>query len=159
MMDCTFKTPEGNFNYRVAGVVSQNDRLLVMKEKHISHYYLPGGRVKLHESAEAALQREFEEELGLPVQIKRPLWLAESFFILEGKNEKFHELCLYYLVDLPYENLPNAEIWTQKDSDGQEHIFRWLTTEEVKKTKFYPICLKECFPSLPEHMEIVTVFE
>ena len=158
-MDCTFKTPEGNFNYRVAGVVRHKDRLLVMKEEQTPHWYLPGGRVNLNESAEAALRREFQEELGLPVTLQRPLWLAESFFVLEGKNEKFHELCLYYLADLPYADLPQADAWTQKDSDGNEHIFRWLTPEEVRGEKLYPVCLKETFPNLPEHLEIVTVFE
>lgn len=158
-MDCTFKTPEGNFNYRVAGVVSHNDRLLVMTEKATPHYYLPGGRVKLHESAEAALRREFEEELGISVQIRRPLWLAESFFVLEGSGEQYHELCLYYLVDLPYETLPDADSWTQADIDGREHFYRWMSPEEVRGAKLYPVCLKECFPALPEHMEMVTVFE
>lgn len=158
-MDCTFKTPEGNFNYRVAGVISHQNRLLVMTEKDIPFCYLPGGRVKLNESAEAALKREFEEELGLAAAIKRPLWLAESFFVLEGNNEKYHELCLYYLADLPYEHLPSADSWEQADSDGQPHIFRWLTPGEVRGTRLYPVCLRESFPKLPEHLEIVTVFE
>ncbi len=153
-MDCTFRTPEGNFNYRVAGVICQDDKLLVMKEEATPHWYLPGGRVKLHEAAEAALKREIEEELGLPITIQRPLWLVESFFVLEGTEDKFHELCLYYLVDLPYTELPAADVWRQKDSDGAEHIFRWLTVEEVKETHFYPVCLKESFPNLPNHLEI-----
>ena len=158
-MDCTFKTPEGNFNYRVAGVASHNGRLLAMKEEGISHYYLPGGRVKLNESAEAALKREFVEELCLPVKIKRPLWLVESFFVLEGKNEKFHELCLYYLVDLPWEELPASDRWEQPDSDGTPHLYYWLAPEEVRGARLYPVCLQECFPDLPEQLEIVTVFE
>ena len=158
-MDCTFKTPEGNFNYRVAAVVSYKGRLLVMTEGETPHWYLPGGRVKLNENAEAALKREVEEELGLGAEVGRPLWLTESFFVLEGKNEKFHEICLYYLVDLPYAGLPDADTWVQADTDGHEHIFRWLTPEEVRATKLYPVCLKECFPQLPEQLEIVTVFE
>lgn len=158
-MDCTFPTPQGNFNYRVAGVASHNGRLLVMTEEKTPHWYLPGGRVKLNEGAEAALKREFLEELGLPVVIKRPLWLLESFFVLKGKNEKFHELSLHYLVDLHYESLPPALEWKRRDSDGQEHIFRWMAPEELKEAELYPVCLKESFPHLPEHMEMETVFE
>lgn len=158
-MDCTFKTPQGNFNYRAAGVVSHNGRLLVMTEGETPHWYLPGGRVKLNESAEGALHREFTEELGLSIEIRRPLWLLESFFVLEGKNEKFHELSLNYLVDLHYESLPPALEWKQRDSDGQEHIFRWMAPEELKQAEFYPVCLKESFPHLPGSLEMITVFE
>lgn len=158
-MDCTFKTPEGNFNYRVAGVVCRDNKLLAMTEEGVPHWYLPGGRVKLNESAEQALKREFQEELGLAAEVRRALWLVESFFVLEGKNEKFHELCLCYLVDLPYDRLPGGESWEEKDSDGTPHTYRWFTAEELRGAKIYPVCLKECFPELPEQLELVTVFE
>ena len=65
-MDCTFSTPEGVFNYRVGAIIRRDDKLLVMREEVINHWYLPGGRVRLREPAEQALAREIGEELSLP---------------------------------------------------------------------------------------------
>ncbi len=47
-MDLTFKTKEGRFNYRVAGVMIHENKLLIMKDYRAPYYYLPGGRVNLH---------------------------------------------------------------------------------------------------------------
>lgn len=65
-MDCTFSTLEGVFNYRVGAVIRRGGKLLTMKEEGLSHWYLPGGRVRLREPAEQALAREIGEELSLP---------------------------------------------------------------------------------------------
>ena len=65
-MDCTFSTPEGVFNYRVGAVIRRGGKLLTMKEEGLSHWYLPGGRVRLRKPAEQALAREIGEELSLP---------------------------------------------------------------------------------------------
>lgn len=50
-MDITFKATEGIFNYRVAGIIIHNNKLLIMRDGEDSHYYLPGGRVKMNESS------------------------------------------------------------------------------------------------------------
>ncbi len=111
-MDCTFRTPQGNFNYRVGAIIRRGDKLLVMREEEINHWYLPGGRVKLHEPLENALRREVAEELALPARIVRPLWLVENFYTMdtkEGKDIPFHELGLYFLVELSTDALPEGE--------------------------------------------------
>lgn len=50
-MDITFKATEGIFNYRVAGIIIHNNKLLIMRDGEDSHYYLPGERVKMNESS------------------------------------------------------------------------------------------------------------
>lgn len=62
-MDITFKTPEGIFNYRVCGIILHEGKLLAMRNPKTPYYYLPGGRVRFHEAAEDALNRELREEL------------------------------------------------------------------------------------------------
>ena len=59
-MDLTFKTKEGRFNYRVAGVMIHENKLLIMKDHRAPHYYLPGGRVNLHETSTCAILREIK---------------------------------------------------------------------------------------------------
>jgi len=47
-----------------------------MKNKNTPYYFLPGGRVNLHEAADAAIKRELKEELGIDADVVRPLWLT-----------------------------------------------------------------------------------
>ena len=54
-------------------------RILAMKDDRSPYYYLPGGRVQLHETMENAVVREVQEELGINVRIDRPLWLNQGF--------------------------------------------------------------------------------
>lgn len=68
-MDITFKTDEGKFNYRVAGIIIYNYKLLIMRDGKNSHYYLPGGRVKMNENSKEAITREIKEELGIHCKI------------------------------------------------------------------------------------------
>lgn len=155
-MDCTFETPGGLFNYRVAAVLLRKGRLLAMREGE-SYYYLPGGRAKLGETAEAALLREIREELGVEAALLRPLWLCQSFFRGGAADGPVHELCLYYLAELPWERLPSFEDrFLKTDTNGQEHEFRLLTGSEVEKERLYPLFLKDRFPRLPDCLELIT---
>lgn len=78
-MDITFKTEEGRFNYRVCAIIVNDNKLLAMQDERSPYYYLPGGRVNLHEAAEDALLREIREELEVDAKIIRPLWFNQSF--------------------------------------------------------------------------------
>ncbi len=64
-VDCTFSTPEGVFNYRVGAIIRRDDKLLVMREEVINHWYLPGGRVSFV-SRWRGPSRELAEELPCP---------------------------------------------------------------------------------------------
>ena len=62
-MDITFLTDTGRFNYRVCAVMLNENKILAMQDERSPYYYLPGGRVSLHETAENAVLREIKEEL------------------------------------------------------------------------------------------------
>lgn len=161
-LDCTFKTPEGNFNYRVAAVIRKGDKLLAMREEEISNWYLPGGRVKLHEPLEDALRREVGEELALPARIVRPLWLVENFYRMdtrEAKDVSYHELCLYFLVEIPEYGLPEGEEFSLADSDGDFHQYRWFSKEDLQRELLYPSFLRNEWPHLPESLELRTIWD
>ena len=99
-MDITFKTEEGRFNYRVCAIIIHDGKILAMHDERSPYFYLPGGRVALHETAEVAVLRELKEEFDIDAGIVRPLWLNQSFFTEDVSKEKYHELCLYFLVDV-----------------------------------------------------------
>lgn len=152
-MDLTFKSPEGAFSYRVAAIIVNDGRLLVLQDEGIPHDYLPGGRVHLGEPAEAALVREVREELDIDLPPHRLVFMAESFFTLMGT--RYHELCLYHLMDALPELLARGEAFTR--AEGNEvHHFRWVKFEELRGMSFFPIFLKERIFSLPDAPEFIS---
>ena len=108
-MDVSFKTNEGKFNYRVCAVMINNGRILAMHDERSPYYYLPGGRVEMGETAEHAVVREVQEELNITPKIIRPLWLNQAFFTEDVDGQNYHELCVYFLVDISNTDILSKE--------------------------------------------------
>ena len=158
-MDITFRTEEGNFNYRVCAVILQDGKLLAMRDERSPYSYLPGGRVRLHETMEDAVVREVREELGIDASILRPLWLNQGFFVEDVSGEKYHELCLYFLMDISATDLcARGETFTQQEGN-RVHVFRWLPIESLKDEYLYPLFIKKKIFDLPEHLTLQAEFE
>lgn len=158
-MDITFKTEEGNFNYRVCGVIVHNNQLLAMRDKRSPYYYLPGGRVELHETAEEAVLRELKEELDIDAAIIRPLWLNQGFFVEDVTKERYHELCLYFLIDISSTDLLNrGRQFTCVDGRLLlEH--EWLPFDQLENTYLYPIFIKDAIQHLPESLQLIHEYQ
>lgn len=158
-MDVTFRTLKGRFNYRACAVITNGNKILAMHDERSPYYYLPGGRVALHESAEAAVLREIREELEIDAEIIRPLWFNENFFVEDVNGEKYHELCVYFLVDISKTDLlSKGEKFTLYER-RHTHDFEWLEFGRLKSEYFYPLFLKERIFDLPEHLELLTTVE
>lgn len=154
-MDLTFKTDSGVFNYRVAAIIINNGRLLVMKNDLSPYYYLPGGRVNMHETAEEAIVREIKEELCTHSVIIRPLWFNQGFFVEDVTNEKFHELCIYFLVDIEnIELIRNKNNFKTRQYKNNE-IFSWLNLDCLEDEYIYPLFIKKAIKNLPNHIEFI----
>lgn len=98
-MDLTLKTREGYFNYRVAGVIIKDDKILAQRNTKTNEYYLPGGRVVFGETSEEALLREIEEELKIDITDYKPLCLMNvSLFIVKVLFTK--SVCIILLIFL-----------------------------------------------------------
>ena len=153
-MDISIKSAEGAFNYRAAAIIVHDERILVMQDEGIPHDYLPGGRVHLHEPAESALARELREELDIALPEHRLAFMAESFFTID--STRYHEMCLYFLMDAPPELLTHGDSFTRAEGD-EIHHFRWVKFEELQELSFYPIFLKERIFSLPDTPEFISL--
>ena len=157
-MDISFVLGEAKFNYRVGAVMLNGDRLLAMRDERSPYLYLPGGRVKLGETAEQAIIREIQEELHVTAEIVRPLWLDQAFFKEDTDGLRYHELCVYFLLDVS-----NTGLLSSGDSfcltAGERCSFEWLSFERLKDEYFYPAFLKEAIFHLPETFTLRTELE
>ena len=78
-MDISFQIEAQKFNYRVCAMIISGNKILAMRDERSPYFYLPGGRVAMGETAEQAVVREVQEELGVTPKIARPLWLNQAF--------------------------------------------------------------------------------
>lgn len=79
-MDISFRMSDEKFNYRVCAIIISNGKILAIHhDTQMPYYSLPGGRVMMGETAEQAVVREVQEELGITLKISRPLWLNQAF--------------------------------------------------------------------------------
>ncbi len=153
-MDISFKTQQGRFNYRVAGLIIHNEQILIMKDETSPYYYIPGGRVNLHEVAEDAIKREIKEELRIDVKVNRMLWSSENFFVEETNGETFHEIAFYFLLDLVDTSLfEKSNPFVLKEGGEQRLRFYWKPIGELKELYMYPLFLKERILNLPQTLE------
>lgn len=74
-MDISYKYGNQKFNYRVCAMIISGNKILAMHDEQSPYFYLPGGRVTMGETAEQAVVREVQEELGVTPKITRPVWL------------------------------------------------------------------------------------
>lgn len=88
---------------RVCGVLIEDEKLLLVHHRSLgavnSLWAPPGGGMEYGESAEAALKREFKEEVNLEIEIEQFL------FVHEYLDPPLHGMELFFLVKRTAGNL------------------------------------------------------
>ena len=158
-MDISYNCENQKFNYRVCAMIIAENKILAMHDERSPYFYLPGGRVKMGETAEQAVVREIQEELGVTPKITRPLWLNQAFFTEDVDNLHYHELCIYFLVDISETTLlERGNVFTL--TEGKHiHTFEWLEFDRLKDEYFYPLFLKKAIYDLPDEFTLRTELE
>lgn len=158
-MDISFPCEGQKFNYRVCAVMISENRILAMHDERSPYFYLPGGRVAMGETAEQAVIREIQEELRITPKIVRPLWLSQAFFTEEVDALRYHELCLYFLVDISQTDLlRRGPVFSLKEGT-HTHTFEWLAFDRLQAEYFYPAFLKKEIFALPKEFTLRTDIE
>jgi ADP-ribose pyrophosphatase YjhB (NUDIX family) len=152
MQDISLLLSQYVFNYRVGAIITHRGRLLVNQLAGQDLWFLPGGRVHEGEMSTAAMEREVQEELASRCRVIRLVFLAESVFS-EG-SRKFHELCFYYLVELPSDSPFYRKSSFEMAVDGGLY-FTWHDIDDLASINFQPHFLRDKLAVLPERLEHV----
>lgn len=141
------------FYYRVAAVIIVEGHVLICDEDDDGYCMLPGGRVELGEASRRSLEREIDEEIGLPSRVGELILTSESFYEREG--EDFHELGHFYRAALPSDARPNGQApWLTTYDEGSEHRFHWvaLDGDGLERLNLQPVWLREALRRLPDRL-------
>lgn len=153
----TLNTGKGLFNHRVAAVIVQNNKLLAQKNTKTNEYYLVGGRVRFGESTEEALVREIKEELNITVTDYKPLWINECFFVHDGM--KFHEICMYYLVEISNTGFNNYETVFETKEGNRINTYEWLDIDKLNDFVLYPQFIKDEISNPDKSLKLIITNE
>ncbi|MGN1020374.1 MAG: NUDIX domain-containing protein [Aristaeellaceae bacterium] len=157
--DLSLCLPSGRFNLRVGAVILHEGRLLAMQDENAPYYYLPGGRIRLHETAEDAILRELREELAIEARILRPLWVHQNFFTWQVNGERFHEWCLYFLTDVSGTGLDGLGDSFVRHEGRHTHVFTWLDVDTLSARDLVPPFLREGAAHPPDSLTLLTRME
>ena len=150
MGDILFKTQDYVFSYRIAGICLQDGKVLLQRPVGDVAHAFPGGHAAFGETNEQTLKREFREELGVDISVGQLKWVGEIFFPWD--NRDWHQICLYYMVEICTEDFPRDGTICGKDLLDEQDFdmeFRWVPLQDVKNLVIYP----EQAPQLLEKLD------
>lgn len=114
---------------------------LLIRERHLFAYEVPnaagqldgvrplGGTIHFGETREAALHREFSEELGARIEILGGWSAFENIFVFEGQPG--HEYLFAAPIRLLDRELPLNEAVTFTESNGERCLARWFPLDRL----------------------------
>jgi len=142
--------------FRAAGVLIRGDKLFVQREKGSDEYALPGGHVKIGETSEDALIREYKEETGVDITCNRLIWVEESFWNWGRKSA--HTIVFYHLISLENESEITDEYF-ELHKDNCNVLLQWVPIDEVKNLTIYPNFIKNKINMISNNIEHFISFE
>ena len=148
----SFEADSHQFQYRVAAIVLDADCLLLHRVRGEAFWTLPGGRVNVGESAQAAICREFEEELGTPIDCGRLACVGENFFCHNQMSH--HEIGLYFYAFLPRDSSYKDKQLTYKGVEINRQLeFKWFEVHQLSHVDMRPHVIRDGLgaKTLPNH--------
>ena len=122
------KTVPSRFNIRVYGIWIEDGRLLVNEEliRGMRVIKLPGGGLELGEGAIDGLKREWQEELGLDIEVLSHFYTTD--FYQKSAFDDSQVISIYYLV--------RANAGSGFQNTIPEERTYWMPLSEVSEDTF-----------------------
>ena len=142
---------KNHIRIRVNGILKQEDTVLLVQLKSPVTEELvwmpPGGGLQFGEEMKVALQREFNEECGLEIEV------GNLAFINELVKPPFHAVECYFWVEKT-----GGELRRGSDPElGQDEQLlkdlKWIKVEELSALNTVPNDLAEIIKQSPSHQE------
>ncbi|MBE6154440.1 MAG: NUDIX domain-containing protein [Firmicutes bacterium] len=135
-MDINIKIEDKVLNYRVAGIIKKDDKILVNERVDVDYVSLIGGRAKIGESSIEALIRELKEESGYDFKYVKTLGIIENFFVSRYDNKEYHEILIIHEMEFNDKELYNLEKIQNYEEENVKFV--WRTYEELANVNFVP---------------------
>lgn len=90
-------------------------------------YFLPGGGIEANENHEQCIKREFKEEIGYDINVKRFIGKASAYRYAEGLKDYYHMTGFYYIVELMDKIAEPIE---------EDHELLWMKPKETSEALY-----------------------
>lgn len=121
-----------NIEFIARGIVMQDGKVLLCKNKKLDHYFFPGGHVEFNEFAEEALKREIKEETGAEIKDCKLVGILENVF--KDKKDMIHEINFIFKTKIDKQDVHSLE----------NHLdFCWVYPKDLANERVLPVLLKK----------------
>jgi 8-oxo-dGTP diphosphatase len=127
-----------NFNVRVYGILIKNDAILVSDEyiKGNKITKFPGGGLEYGEGTRDCLSREFEEELGLKIEVDDHFYTTD-FYVTSSFDTNSQVISIYYVVNALSElNFSVSDSAHNYENKEGAQSMRWIQIMDLKESDF-----------------------